>query len=118
MIPTDCPSFEGCGAPLCPIDPDLKVRVWYIDEPICNANAQGGKRRWIRKQRLIARRKYKKYLNCPVTYQELFDISRPRELSDEQREALKLQLATIRSIYSQANPTELDSARVGHGCGV
>lgn len=108
----DCPSFEGCDAPLCPLDSSLTSRVWYVDEPICNANAQGGKRRWIRKQRLIARRKYKKYLDRPVTYQELFAASRPMQLSDEQREALNLRLAQIRPISFQANPTEPNPARV------
>ncbi len=31
----DCPKFEGCPAPICPLDPDWKLRVYRKGEPIC-----------------------------------------------------------------------------------
>jgi len=32
----DCPSYEGCEAPLCPLDTNsLPHAIWYVDEPVC-----------------------------------------------------------------------------------
>ena len=52
--PQDCPSFNGCSAPLCPLDDSLPHAVWYIDEPICGSRLY--RMPWIRAQRRIARR--------------------------------------------------------------
>lgn len=35
--PKDCPSFEGCSAPLCPLDQSFPYAVFYADEPICSS---------------------------------------------------------------------------------
>lgn len=48
-----CPYFETCSAPLCPLDEeDLDCGIWYPDEEIC-------KRRfrlpWLKTQKRIAR---------------------------------------------------------------
>lgn len=32
-----CKSFEGCKAPLCPLDDSFKSAVWYPGEDICPA---------------------------------------------------------------------------------
>jgi len=32
----NCPRFEVCDAPLCPLDPDLALRVWYAGEEDAN----------------------------------------------------------------------------------
>jgi hypothetical protein len=31
----DCPRFERCSAPICPLDPDWKLCVYRKSEPIC-----------------------------------------------------------------------------------
>lgn len=31
----ECPKFEGCNAPVCPLDPDWRKRVHRRDEPVC-----------------------------------------------------------------------------------
>ena len=82
-----CKSFVGCNASLCPIDPDLSDRVWYADEDVCRGRAGSGKR-WIKKQRSIQRNQTKCWLNKPITYQELYDASRPRKMTDEARAIL------------------------------
>jgi hypothetical protein len=82
-----CNSFEGCDASLCPLDPGLSDRVWYADEDICKGRAGSGKR-WIRKQRSIQRNQTKSWLNRPTTYQNLYDASRPRQISEAAREKL------------------------------
>ena len=83
----ECPSFESCNASLCPLDSGLSDRVWYADEDVCAGRAGSGKR-WIKKQRSIVRRQTKCWLDRPVTYQQLYDASRPRQLSEEAREKL------------------------------
>ena len=51
MHPSECPSYEGCGSPLCPLDPN-PGHIWYPGEEVCrNRNPAD----WVRKQRKIAR---------------------------------------------------------------
>lgn len=54
MTPRDCPRFDSCDAPLCPMDEDRARRTWFADEPIC---AQVGMRstRFVKIQQKIAR---------------------------------------------------------------
>ncbi len=50
-----CPSYEGCSAPLCPLDKNsLKNGLWFPDEPICSNLSE--RTDWIRKQRRVARK--------------------------------------------------------------
>lgn len=93
--PEKCPSFETCSAMLCPLDPDLKGRTWFADEDICRSRTYG-QRRWVRKQRSIQKRQTKSWLERPVTYDELFNASRPKQLTDEQRQAMAERLAKSR----------------------
>jgi len=32
-----CSSFEGCKAPICPMDNSFNQAVWYADEDICKS---------------------------------------------------------------------------------
>jgi len=48
----DCPSYELCAAPLCPMDVDLGRRVWFPNEPVCRLRKCPG---WVRTQRRIAK---------------------------------------------------------------
>jgi len=34
----ECPSFDSCSAPLCPLDPDIDKRIRYPDEDKCKAH--------------------------------------------------------------------------------
>jgi hypothetical protein len=52
----ECPSYEGCGASLCPMDDrTLKNCQWYPDEPICTrrGTAVPG---WVKTQRKVAKK--------------------------------------------------------------
>lgn len=50
----DCPSYDGCIAPLCPLDGSLPDAIWFSNEPICKA--RGYQRlHWIKAQKKIAR---------------------------------------------------------------
>lgn len=31
----DCPKYETCSAPICPLDKDWKLRVLCIEDPTC-----------------------------------------------------------------------------------
>jgi len=86
-----CTMFEKCNAPLCPLDPGVKARIWWADEEICRSRKYG-QHRWIRKQRSIQKNQTQNWLDKPVTYQMLFDASRPMALTDEQRAAKRAAL--------------------------
>jgi len=97
-----CPSFNTCDAPLCPLDPELDKRVWFTDEDICKSKRHGSGVRWIKKQRSIVKRQTKNWLNRPVTHQQLYDNSRPRQMSDAKRAELKERLAKARKLKKAA----------------
>jgi len=92
-----CQSFLGCSAPLCPLDADLALRVWYADEPVCKSQKHG-KHRWIKKQRSIQRRETKSWFGKPVGYQDLFGASRKKVLSPEQIKKLSERMKNIAKI--------------------
>ena len=48
-----CPSFNICDAPLCPLYERKEASVWYPDEAICN---KIGKPAWVKKQKRIQNR--------------------------------------------------------------
>jgi len=50
----DCPRWERCSAPLCPISPDLARAVWFPEETICRWEAHTEKP-WVKTQAEIAR---------------------------------------------------------------
>lgn len=52
MSEAQCPKYEGCDAPLCPLAPDLCNHVWYPGEAICPLRKYGSLS-WIRRQRRI-----------------------------------------------------------------
>jgi len=89
-----CPSFNECGAPLCPLDLDLNKRIWYANEAVCKSRIFG-QHRWIKKQRSIKKRQTKCWLDRPVTYQDIYDASRERKLSEDQKEVLRARMKKI-----------------------
>lgn len=50
----DCPGFEGCKAPICPLSTKFRKAVWYADEPICASNTYQ-KEQWRITQQQIAK---------------------------------------------------------------
>ena len=52
---TSCSMYEGCSAPICPMDKQsLELAIWMPDEPICGK--RGLKVKWLRIQKRIARK--------------------------------------------------------------
>lgn len=52
----ECPRFEGCISPFCPLDKDsLENGIWYSDEEICK-NQKVNKLDWVRRQRKLSRK--------------------------------------------------------------
>ena len=90
-----CKSFLNCEAALCPLDPELKKRIWYDDEKVCRSRHHG-LHRWIKKQRSIQKRQTKSWLGRPITFYELYAVSRPRKLSKEHKAGLIKRMALIR----------------------
>ena len=87
--PNECSLYFKCSAPLCPLDPELKSRNWFIQEPICRKYHT----RSIRKQKAIHRRQPKSYLWQPLTILDLIKISRPKKFTEAQLEAMCARLA-------------------------
>ena len=50
--PNECRFYEGCTAPLCPLNTNLGRSIWYPGEPVCHLKEAPD---WARKQRRIAR---------------------------------------------------------------
>jgi len=50
----DCPHFDTCSSPLCPLAPNLKDLICYPDEEICRAR-KFQSLPWIKKQKRIAK---------------------------------------------------------------
>jgi hypothetical protein len=56
MNTKDCKSYEGCDAPICPMDDATKnIATWFADEEICGS-LQFRKEKWRISQRRIAKR--------------------------------------------------------------
>ena len=54
MNKLECPYFDSCNAPLCPLDEEgLKKAIWYPDEGICKRRLN---RPWLKIQKKIAKR--------------------------------------------------------------
>lgn len=34
----ECPLYERCNAPLCPMDPNIGMRIWHSDEDVCSSS--------------------------------------------------------------------------------
>jgi len=49
----DCPQFDGCSAPICPLFGN--GGIWYPDEEICTSRSYSALS-WIKQQRKIARK--------------------------------------------------------------
>jgi hypothetical protein len=47
----ECPSFNVCSAPLCPLDPGIKMRIKLPTEDRCKAYQGLTKREWDGKRR-------------------------------------------------------------------
>ena len=62
MKPTNCAHIDKCSAPLCPLDPDIKIYSWYPYEEICNSRIHGKDKAFIKIQRRIAKK-----TNCSTT---------------------------------------------------
>ena len=56
MTMEECPSFNTCSAPLCPLDPKIDTRVWYPSEEVCKRKWKPLAPHWLQKQRRLARR--------------------------------------------------------------
>lgn len=70
--PQDCPQWDSCSAPLCPLDEEsLKHGVFYPDEPICTSKKFGRGKLFIKNQRKIAQKIKQENMDTSFTYQML-----------------------------------------------
>ena len=84
--PNSCKRYETCSANLCSLDHGLKLRDWIPGEDVCKSQTWG-RTRWIRKQRTLNRHTPKKWIGENMFLHDLLSISRPQNLTSEQRRA-------------------------------
>jgi len=51
---SDCPHFNECDAPLCPLDVNLEHHIWFPKDTVCRRRAVP---EWVGKQKSIRRLK-------------------------------------------------------------
>lgn len=61
-----CPSYDGCSAPICPLDSRPGAQ-WFPDEDVCACHLYR-KQPWIRVQRKIKRRYLKGQINSDYCF--------------------------------------------------
>ena len=54
MEASDCPHFDECEAPLCPLDVNLEQHIWFPKDPVCRRRSVPD---WVGKQKRIRRLK-------------------------------------------------------------
>jgi len=95
--PEDCRLFETCSAPLCPLDPGLKMRNWFPEEPVCRSIKY--RTRWIKKQKSIQKHHTETWFKGgPWKILDLIKVSRPRKtrpLSEQERNALRERIKSL-----------------------
>lgn len=136
MTAKECKRFDGCSAPLCPMDESsLNCGIWYPDEEICSIR-EFGRLDWIKNQKKIARKVRNKDFyftsemlsrNCVITvategldpdkndFNDDWAIKRwlakhpgKKGISEEKREELAIKMNKVREMK--------DSAKQGDNC--
>lgn len=54
MKQIDCPRFEDCSAPLCPLAENLELSIWYSNEHLCSRKVFQNLG-WIKRQKAIVK---------------------------------------------------------------
>lgn len=74
MTAQDCPRYDKCSAPLCPMDEKSLVQAsWFPNEEICKKRHPDGRPPWINTQKKIA--KQTKDLDTSYTHKMLCAIT-------------------------------------------
>jgi hypothetical protein len=85
----NCRLYDSCNANLCPEDPDIHKRIWFILEDVCNL-PEHRQRPMVRRQRQLNRLAPESYLDKPLQAGWLIETARVRKvLTDAQSEALR-----------------------------
>ena len=64
-----CPGFEGCKAPVCPVDDSFREAIWFAEEDYCQARKYR-REHWRKIQKKIAK------VNCLVPVNGYFNLRR------------------------------------------
>ena len=92
----DCKHFLSCSANLCPLDPDLDERTWFIGEAVCKRKDLAALP-MIRRQRQLNRKRPGEYMGKPLRAAWLRSSApRKRVLSEERRAQLRDRMNKLR----------------------
>lgn len=92
----DCKHFLFCSANLCPLDPDLDERSWFIGEAICRRKDLAGLS-MVKRQKQLNRKRPGEYSGKPLQATWLRrSAPRKRVLSEEHRAQLRDRMNKLR----------------------
>ena len=92
----DCKHFNACNANLCPLDPELTHRTWFIGEAVCKRKDHASLP-MIKRQKQLNKKRPKEYAGKPLRSPWLEDTApRERVLSDEHRASLAEKMKNVR----------------------
>ncbi len=93
----NCRLYLTCNSNLCPLDKALSCRNWFIGEDVCNL-PENRRLPMVRRQRQLNRLRPAGYMDAPLSPQWLRNTARQRrELSEEQKEVLRIRLRGARA---------------------
>ena len=93
----NCPKFQGCNANLCPDDPRINARTWFVGEALCK-NPEHAESLIVVRQKQLNRLKPRTYLDKPLSAEWLIETAPvKRTLTPERRLQLQDQVAKARS---------------------
>jgi len=85
---TECRCFLTCSAPLCPLDPEINKRSWFVGEEVCPDREHKGEP-WIKRQRKLNRTAPVSLMDHPLDVDYLTRTApKKRILSPEHRAKL------------------------------
>ena len=110
-----CPGFETCSAPLCPRDPQLELKTWFLDEDICRS-LQYRQSPLVRRQRQLKRRMSKEFSGKQLTAEFLIETAPvKRTLSPERKAELVERLEPFRFAKKEALPLRKENLALQEG---
>lgn len=92
----DCKHFPSCSVNLCPLDPGMDDRNWFIGEAICRRKDLAGLP-MVKRQKQLNRKRPDEYSGKPLQAAWLRrSAPRKRVLSDERRAQLRDRMNKLR----------------------
>jgi hypothetical protein len=98
-----CRKFKKCNANLCPRDPDIHLRTWFVGEKVC-LFSQYQDLPLVQRQRQLNRRKPASMMEKRLTYDYLVKTAPRKRILSESHKAQLLEAARRHRFGQKATP--------------